>query len=509
MSANRPGRFLLALSLFLASSANRTTADPRQPTRVPPSDGKPPPVVIVEGLNATNLTAGGKTRPIPQDPERQRRQFHDKLAWNLETLGGAYDKVGKQDARWDKPAREALDLAARFFSRSVDPSRKFEEIYTAARQAVDAGCTDPLVLHIYARASYAPNYPGPEELERRFTRAAIAIENSAYPPFRRAIALDKAAVAILRRQVQSAENRKDAARFLDAVVGLLVKSAWEDRRTSDLERLWFDLAWSAVQGYRRLDGDLKAAFSRVDKQMVGVPAFKSLRLQIQAQYLIREGWDARGHGPAQSVTEDGWKTFNERHDEARKALEQAYKVNPDDPRTATLMLSIEQATGGDRAEMEKWFERAMKADGNNREACEAKLLWLEPKWHGNSKEVLAFGRACRDTKNWQVGITLLVADAHYATVSHLPTNQQAGYFHTTWIRDEIKAVFEEYLKHYPGDYTERSSYAVYCVLSGRYADAHEHFRIVGDNLSWNHRFSEEWVKQLRAFVAEKAKARAK
>ena len=58
--------------------------------------------------------------------------------------------------------------------------------------------------------------------------------------------------------------------------------------------------------------------------------------------------------------------------------------------------------------MELWFDRAMKADGDDRYACLTKLDWLDPKWHGTAEEMLAFGRACRDTKNWRTGITLLV-----------------------------------------------------------------------------------------------------
>ena len=38
--------------------------------------------------------------------------------------------------------------------------------------------------------------------------------------------------------------------------------------------------------------------------------------------------------------------------------------------------------------------------------------WLDPKWHGSVEEMLAFGRACAATKNWQADITLVAVDAH-------------------------------------------------------------------------------------------------
>ena len=49
------------------------------------------------------------------------KRYRERLEWNRRTLEGAYEKVGKKDPRWDGPAREALDLAARLFSQQVDP----------------------------------------------------------------------------------------------------------------------------------------------------------------------------------------------------------------------------------------------------------------------------------------------------------------------------------------------------------------------------------------------------
>ena len=65
------------------------------------------------------------------------------------------------------------------------------------------------------------------------------------------------------------------------------------------------------------------------------------------------------------------------------------------------MLEVEKAIGGgDREAMETWFERAMKANGNDRDACWSKLDWLDPKWYGGDSwdAMLAFGKACRATE---------------------------------------------------------------------------------------------------------------
>ena len=116
------------------------------------------------------------------------------------------------------------------------------------------------------------------------------------------------------------------------------------------------------------------------------------------------------------------------------------------------MLSIEQGIGrGDRQAMETWFDRAMKANGNDREACWAKLDWLDPKWYGgdSTDEMIAFGRACRATKNWRNGLSLLVVDAHHRHYSRLDRQVQGKYLHDPKIHEEICIAFEDHLKHYP------------------------------------------------------------
>src|SRR5262249_44891686 len=109
-------------------------------------------------VSAARLSAEGPV--IPQDPERQEQGMRDMLAWNRRTLGGAYEKVGKKDPRWDTRAREALDLAARVFSHSLEPNTDWIHVYNAADQAILFGCDDPLILYLHARSSFGLCDPG-------------------------------------------------------------------------------------------------------------------------------------------------------------------------------------------------------------------------------------------------------------------------------------------------------------------------------------------------------------
>jgi hypothetical protein len=171
------------------------------------------------------------------------------------------------------------------------------------------------------------------------------------------------------------------------------------------------------------------------------------------------------------------------------------------------MLDVEKGIGGgDWDRHEQWFERAMRANGDNKMACECKLDWLEPKWYGSREALLAFGRACRETGNWQSGITLLAAEARRCAAGYLPNDERKQYYASDAVWNEIRDVYQEYLEHFPADHEARSEYAVYCYLSGKYPESLRQFRILNKDLRWSRKFPEDFVKQIRSYVAFQAGA---
>jgi hypothetical protein len=145
----------------------------------------------------------------------------------------------------------------------------------------------------------------------------------------------------------------------------------------------------------------------------------------------------------------------------------------------------------------------MRADANYTQACEAKLDWLDPKYHhGTVEEMVAFGRACQATKNWRTGITLLVAEAHLRAATYLPKDESIRYMMSEPVWADIRAVHEDYLRHYPEVYAVRTRYAAMCYLCGRYAEAHRQFQLLGDNLIPDSRFKIEWLKDARERMAK-------
>jgi tetratricopeptide (TPR) repeat protein len=445
----------------------------------------------------------GADKPIPQDPAKIEKRRLDRLEWLHRTFTGAYDNVGKKDPSWDKQVREAMDLSERQTAKFSDRPISHEEINKLTKAAIDAGCDDPLVIHLYNVSSTGPNFPGKEEARRRFKASGEALGASRYPAFRRANALELAGSYPMYDKVPTEDDLKAAKHNYDEALALLPESVKTDERNEFWEERWIETLGKLIQGYRKLGDDVLDAHKRVDEMLAKIPEMKVLRLQIRGIVYTSIGWQARTNAFASRVPAKAAETFLNRLTDAREAYEEAWRIQPSGARTARAMLEIEKSIGGDRAEMEKWFERAMEADGDNRDACWAKLDWLDPKWYGTPEEMLAFGSQCRDTKNWRAGITLLYCDSLLRMYCILPTEKKVGYLYKPEYWAGIKAVFDEYLEHFPDDVIARSKYAVMCRLAVHSLEAHVQFEILGDRLTqWTEfpYFPMETMKEMREYA---------
>ncbi len=428
----------------------------------------------------------GATAQIPQDAAAIEKRRHDWLAWNRRTLQGAYDEVGKRDARWDEPARKAMDLAARMFSGEVDPEVTLRDVYASAKAAVDAGCDDPMLLYLYSRSSVGPDDPGKPEAIRRARESAKALAASRYPALRRAVALRVGGDQALSVGDPGDGVRKDAERDFDAALALLGESVASDEHNEFWEAKWSDTLLGLTKGYRALGVPAEDAYGRVDaglSRIADATDAKGLRPLFRGIFWFYYGWEARTNAFAPGVPAGGFEALEERLSVARTALEQAWQLQPGLGVAAQYLIEIDKAIGGDRATMELWFDRAMRANGDDRAACWSKLDWLDPKWHGSAEEMLAFGRACRDTKNWRTGITLLVADAHRRVAGELGGPEKVEYMSLPEVWADIQPVYDEYLKHHPNDDVARSKFATICFVGGHFREAEAQYLALGDRLT--------------------------
>ncbi|WP_422930025.1 hypothetical protein [Singulisphaera sp. PoT] len=452
-------------------------------------------------IGTWSLAARGEW-PIPQNAAKIEENRRKALEWNQKAVAEAYEKVGKKDVRWDGLVRDLMKVAVPYLSQSEYVSSE-NEVFQAAKKAIDAGCNDPIVLYIYARSSEAGNNPGFVEHYRRFDTAAIALASSQYSPYYKANARRRAGEFKTYYREQS--TRDDARNCFQTVLNLLPESVKVDGLSHLTRRLWKKELSKLMGNLSKLDGDLRTAFDRIDGVLAKIPEVRPIRLALRGEFYIDYGWEARTASTAPNVTEEGWRKFSERIDEARKMLEESWKLSPGDSYAATHMITVEMATGhGDRGEMEKWFERAMDADGDDFDACWRKLLWLEPKWHGSLQEMISFSRACRESKNWRSGIALMPAEVYHRLGEQFPTTTQVKFYKQDELWKDVRGLFEECLKAEPENHIARSEYAAFGYLCSRFEEAHAQFEKLGPNLTTGPIFSDyKWLKQARAATADR------
>jgi hypothetical protein len=191
--------------------------------------------------------------------------------------------------------------------------------------------------------------------------------------------------------------------------------------------------------------------------------------------------------------------------EAHKLLKQAWAANPKNYRTPTIMMFVCTSLGLPREEMETWFQRAMELKDDNAIACGEKLNYLDPKWYGSREEMKQFAEACKATKNWRGGITLVAAEMHPRWTMLLEPDERVKYFYTPATWEDGKAIFEEYLSHYPYDNVARSNYAGFAYFCGKRAEGAEQFKRLGENVVGSKFYPLAQLMQFKASLEDQAR----
>ncbi|MGH7954138.1 MAG: hypothetical protein ACREFE_19770 [Limisphaerales bacterium] len=78
----------------------------------------------------------------------------------------------------------------------------------------------------------------------------------------------------------------------------------------------------------------------------------------------------------------------------------------------------------------------MAFDPDDYDACNSKLLYLEPKWYGSVEDMLAFGLSCVQNTNWGGRIPIILVNAHLDIAEqYSDKSERADY----WKRPEVWA----------------------------------------------------------------------
>lgn len=422
--------------------------------------------------------------PLRLDLERARARRDAEYAWQRETIVGAWERSGEKDPRSDAAVREALELAARRFSPGPYATRgerwKLED---ALRKATEAGCKDPLVLYLWANNYESLGSSQTLAIIQQYKDAAQGMERSGYPAIRKAWAFARAAKA--QGQIvwpkPKRKGRGAGADWLDKAISVFGEAAGDPRvPPANLGAL----AETIEEAGLAADGDRAPSWERLRAALERARPDSPLLHALEGRFWTAYAWDARGSGYAPEVADEGARLHRERLGRARASLERALEKDPRFALACRHMITVCLGEGAGPEEILRWLDRTLGADPDDLDACEIALEAIEPKWGGTPDGMLDLGRRLAATGNWDGRLPLVLVRAHRTLAERYGEPPQAWYGDPAKWR-EMEAVWHEYLRRYPEDFSERSRYARAAFLGGRFAIADEQFKILGDRPDWS------------------------
>jgi hypothetical protein len=386
-----------------------------------------------------------------------------RLDWNLKTTVEAYNRIGGSYAAWDGFATNAL---IEFAQPEAAPSRTgaFSGqqdwaiiIRTNCAAAVQAGCDDPMIRYLYIRFCMDQTHSA-EDFSREFCRVARDMQKSAYPEIRKfyasAHALDQLFYAYGTNVDLNTVN--ELANNIESTLTQIAA----DKSTPPEEA--YEACSLGLHEVSRSKSEYENLYHKIEQPLFQNWPEESTCWLLKGEAYITFAWQARGSGYANTVTEEGGKTFTSDLAVAENALNRAWNLNPTDPRIPLQMMTVVLGQGKDRDEMESWFERAMALNPSDYDICSKKLYYLEPKWYGSAGDMLDFGRECVQNTNWGGRVPLILVDAHYNICNEYTDEaDRTNYWQQPDVWADIKSAYKRFFQLHPDDTSSIPYYAWY------------------------------------------------
>lgn len=164
-----------------------------------------------------------------------------------------------------------------------------------------------------------------------------------------------------------------------------------------------------------LDAFFQSLHEQVAKEVLKTEATKPwVKKWIEGEHCLAKAWQVRGGGYADSVTEQGFSVFEHESEKARRLLQEAWALKPEDPSPAVTLIysSLSMKEQGALRHMRHWFNEVLKLQVDAPVAAQHYLWGLRPRWHGKHTEMQEFGLACADTGRFDSALPWVLVQAH-------------------------------------------------------------------------------------------------
>jgi hypothetical protein len=379
--------------------------------------------VILPMLRKLLAPRENKVVPIalPKDDSRLEKSFQTRQTQWVEALLLADFPLRNADAPWLKEAVAIFQEAAPYLSGEIytDPISDKSilpppELIARGKALHVAGCDDPLFNLIIAFLEASQSKRTPEQMALAEKRLPDLLKGNDSPH------LKLFACCWVWGGRYDHRATKDLAKR-DAMAKMIPRYFKEalDASASPEDSLGFYKFIQYNQSYVLFYMKWKEA--ETDAMIEKSKMASWLKDFYKGEKALDLAWKLRGSGFANTVTEEGWQGFYLNLNKAKTYFYNSWKANPQVPFAASKMIGVTMAGAGvDGLTLRDWFDRATEACFDHIESYTAMLHAYKPRWGGSHELMLAFGKACADTRRYDTQVPSVLNHAIYRIGSELP-----------------------------------------------------------------------------------------
>jgi hypothetical protein len=153
--------------------------------------------------------------------------------------------------------------------------------------------------------------------------------------------------------------------------------------------------YGALYAPHQTDKDTREHLEHLKHWIEQRPDSITARVALAAS-LHRWAWVARGNGMADTVTDEGWRLFNQRIEASLTVLKDAAKLKEKCPGWYSEMMIVGLAQGWNGKRMRETFEQAIEFEPGYFDFYKLYTHYLLPKWEGQPGEAIAFAGSAAD-----------------------------------------------------------------------------------------------------------------
>ncbi|MCU0864940.1 MAG: hypothetical protein MUC36_14210 [Planctomycetes bacterium] len=364
----------------------------------------------------------------------------------------------------------------------------------------ELGCDDAVVQLVRAEVLVQQKHV---EMARALLSEATTKLQARKPSLRLRYVIESVRSHLAAATRQRDESKQAKAALEETVVAM----AGSDEFQVGQERFYLALVKKLGSGTPGPD-DLQL-LDRIDAA-AGRPNYASLVLR--AEHHVAMAWESRGRGAASSIGASDREKFGEHLQAAAAAASEAAQLFPGLPEAPTAMIKVLGPGGGEPGEQRHWFDLAVAAQFDWQDAYATYMHYLQPRWGGSPKAMLAFAEECAATERYDTIVPGLYRNA--ISYLSLDARDPKALWGDASVQERLAAVHAGELAAARNDVVKHlvnTQHIAVLALGGRGQEAAQLYEKVGKRIEPKLlpalRVTEDWLqKTLRPHLSDYAPA---